>query len=411
MKYLEQHIATATSIIKQYDGAMPLSNYLKQHFAANKKYGGKDRKHIAHFCFLYFRLANATKQLSIEETIKIALFITSHAITDFTIFFTADWLAYSDATITQKLAFITSIYPNISLSSIFPFVNDLSKGIDSEQFAASHLVQPDLFLRIRPKQKDKVLRKLQVANIAFSLLTEDCLALPNTSKIDDILQTDREVVVQDYSSQRIAAFLSLIPNQKSPITVWDCCAASGGKSILVVDVLGNVKLTVSDIRATIIQNLKNRLAKAGIAIYHTVIADLTSTGSLLIGHRSLKTGYGEAANDQPSTINYQLIICDAPCTGSGTWGRTPEQLSIFKPKDIDKYVQLQLKISTNTIKQLAPGGYFLYITCSVFKQENEDIVAFILQQHPSFILLKQELLIGYDKKADSMFAALFQYKA
>ncbi len=395
MKYLERHIATAASIIRHYDGAMPLSNFLKQHFAANKKYGGRDRKNISNLCFVYYRIANATNHLPIEETIKIALFITSDAIEDFDTFFTANWLAYAKANYKEKLAFISTIYPSICFINIFPLVNELCESINAQQFAESHLLQPDLFLRVRPNQKDKVLKKLQAANTVFRLLKENCLALPNTTKIDEVLQIDKEVVVQDYSSQRIEAFLSLIPNYQSKISVWDCCAASGGKSILAADVLGNIKLTVSDIRTSIIQNLKSRLTKAGIAIYHTLIIDLAK-------HISA------TSNKQQTTNNYQLIICDVPCSGSGTWGRTPEQLSYFKQSDIAKYVQLQQQIITNTCKLLAPNGYFLYITCSVFKQENEAMIGFINQNFPALELIKQELLIGYDKKADTMFAALFK---
>ncbi len=401
MKYLNKHISSSASIIKSYNGSVPLSSFLKQHFAINKKYGSKDRKQIAHFCFLYYRIANAAKGLSVEETITIALFICEADIAPYTNLFNAEWLANWQPSQAERLSFIQSIDPNFNISNIFPCVNELSEGIDTVAFSMSHLTQPDLFLRIRPNQTENVIKKLQTANIAFTGLKNDCLALTNTSKIDDVVSLDREVVVQDYSSQRIAEFLSIIskfqiPNSKFPITIWDCCAASGGKSILAVDVLGKVKLTVSDIRATIIQNLKTRLAKAGVPIYNVFVSDLTKVGSI-------------TSNQQLATGNtYQLIICDAPCTGSGTWGRTPEQLTFFKQKVIEKYVHLQQQIITNTLNYLAPNGYFLYITCSVFKQENEAMVTFILQQQPNLTLLKSEPLIGYDKKADTMFAALFK---
>jgi 16S rRNA (cytosine967-C5)-methyltransferase len=63
---------------------------------------------------------------------------------------------------------------------------------------------------------------------------------------------------------------------------------------------------------------------------------------------------------------------------------------------------------SNVIPHLITGGYFLYITCSVFKQENENAVAFILQQFPDMQLMKKEFLKGYSIKADTMFAALFK---
>lgn len=421
MKYIHKHIATAATIIATYNGDVPLSNYLKQFFAANKKYGGKDRKFIAHFCFLYYRLVGACPNLPVEETIKLAIFLSSDEASNYADIFVSEWQPLLSETLHNKLDFIAQIHPSVNVGLCFPLVNELSEGIDATVFSLSHLVQPDVFLRIRPKQKEKVLRKLSAADIAYQLVNDTCLALPNNSKIEEVLQIDREVVVQDYSSQRIGEFLALlaksqISNQKpiaigSPMSIWDCCAASGGKSILAADVLGNIRLTVSDIRASIIQNLKNRLAKAGVPIYNVFVKDLASSGSLVMGHRSLKASYDEAAYHHPLPINYQLIICDAPCSGSGTWGRTPEQLYFFKQNHIAKYVQLQQQITTNALKYLAPNGYFLYITCSVFKQENEQMVDFILQQNPQLTVVKQELLIGYDNKADTMFAALFQFEA
>lgn len=396
MKYIHKHIATAASIIATYNGDVPLSNYLKHFFAANKKYGGKDRKFIAHFCFLYYRLAGACPNLPVEETIKLAIFLSNDGFA-FADLFPLEWQPFVVEKLQNKIAFLTTIQPAINVNLCFPLVNELSESIEAASFSISHLIQPDLFLRIRPKQQEKVLRKLTAANITYQLVNETCLALPNNSKIEGVLQIDREVVVQDYSSQRIGEFLALlaksqISNSKSAISIWDCCAASGGKSILAADILGNIRLTVSDIRASIIQNLKNRLAKAGVPIYNVFIADIAN------------------AKFQISNSKFNLIICDAPCSGSGTFGRTPEQLYFFKQNDIARYVHLQQQITVNTIKQVATSGYFLYITCSVFKQENEQMVDFILQQNPNLSVIKQELLIGYDKKADTMFAALFQLK-
>jgi len=232
-----------------------------------------------------------------------------------------------------------------------------------------------------------VTRQLTDANLPFSLCGENCIALPNGSKIDEILQLNKDIVVQDLSSQRVAEFLSSINNHQGTLSIWDCCAASGGKSILAVDHFKNVELTVSDVRPSIIQNLKKRFAEAGIKNYKSFVADLT-------------------INEQPSTINYHLVICDAPCSGSGTWSRTPEQLTFFAKEKISHYTELQRKIISNVIPSVSKNGYLLYITCSVFKQENEDVVEFILA-NSNLQLIKMDYLVGYDKKADTMFAALF----
>jgi len=66
--------------------------------------------------------------------------------------------------------------------------------------------------------------------------------------------------------------------------------------------------------------------------------------------------------------NYQLIVCDAPCTGSGTWSRTPENLFYFKPEIVEDFAQRQKQIVTNVIPYLQNEGLLFYITCSVFKK-------------------------------------------
>ena len=102
---------------------------------------------------------------------------------------------------------------------------------------------------------------------------------------------------------------------------------------------------------------------------------------------------------------FQFILCDVPCTGSGTWSRTPEQLYFFNEKKIKKYAAIQKQIVSNVMPQLRPGGTFIYITCSVFKKENEEVVGFIKEKF-HMTLKQMELLKGYDKKADSMFVAV-----
>jgi len=105
--------------------------------------------------------------------------------------------------------------------------------------------------------------------------------------------------------------------------------------------------------------------------------------------------------------NYKLIVCDAPCTGSGTWSRTPENLFYFKPESIEEYAARQKRIVTSVMPYLQNDGLLFYVTCSVFKKENEDVAQFIKEKF-NLQVLHMELLKGYDIKADSMFVAVFK---
>jgi 16S rRNA (cytosine967-C5)-methyltransferase len=366
MKYFS-HLNTALQILQQYDGQQPFVYFIKKFFSADKKYGSKDRRNISQLCYAYFRLGKALLHLPMEERILVGLHACSPAAEEL-----REHLQPA-----QPVA--------IPVTDIFPWQEALSEGIDYQAFCFYFLVQPDLFLRLRPGAAQLVKAKLQQANIPFKEMTATCLALPNASKVDTVIDIDREAVIQDYTSQRIGEFLTQIPK---PVTVWDACAASGGKAILAYDLLKPIDLTVSDVRDTILINLEKRFTNVGIKNYNAFIADLVTLKQ--------KIPFGP----------FDLIIADVPCSGSGTWSRTPEQLFYFDTTMIDTYQTLQKKIVHNIIPYMKAGGYFLYITCSVFKKENEDLVQYIQEQH-GLRLLNMQLLKGYDQKADTMFAALF----
>lgn len=101
-----------------------------------------------------------------------------------------------------------------------------------------------------------------------------------------------------------------------------------------------------------------------------------------------------------------LVMADVPCSGSGTWGRTPEQLLCFREEQLMAYQTLQRAILRNAVKAIQPGGFLLYSTCSVFRAENEEQVRFI-QEELQLERMESRLLTGYAQKADTLFAALF----
>ena len=291
--------------------------------------------------------------------------------------------------IIEKISFIGE---DFSTDEIFPFVNELGKDIDAKKFCYSFLIQPDLFVRIRPNEKAEVLKKLESIKDYKLLNNDNSIAFENSTKIDNLFEVDKEVVIQDYNSQQVFNYLPsyLDTNKISSPAVWDCCAASGGKSILLNDLLHEkLKLTVSDVRENILINLRQRFATAGIQSFKHFVADIG------------KVGFKHPLAEQ------DIIVCDVPCTGSGTWSRTPEQQCFFKRSEIEKFNNKQKQIVTNVIPHLKKEGLLVYITCSVFKKENEDVVNY-LQEKLHLQLLHQELLKGYDSKADTMFVAILK---
>jgi 16S rRNA (cytosine967-C5)-methyltransferase len=391
MRY-QSYFNTALALIGIYNGNIPLVHFLKQYFAQHKKHGSKDRKLITHLCYAYYRLGHALRNLPAETRLRITLFLCNDEPGEWQVLFEEEWMKAWSPSLKDRIYFTQSRFPSFTVGAVFPWAAAMSKSVDHVLFAQSHFIQPDLFLRTRPGYEQKVKQKLQADGISFQQLGASCFALPNSTKIDSVLALNKEAVVQDYSSQQMASLLRLIAEHlPSPPAIWDCCAASGGKSILAIDTLGNASLTVSDIRPSILQNLKQRFAEAGIHSYQSLVTDLSKNNT-----------------PRPSR-QFDLVICDAPCSGSGTWGRTPEQLFFFTENRIAEYAALQKKILQQVIPYIKPGGYLLYITCSVFKDENEEQLQSLLATG-SFHSEKMELFTGYDKKADSMFAALLRKK-
>lgn len=394
MSRYHSYINTSVKLIESFKGDEPFAIFIKKIFSKGKKYGSNDRRHISALCYNYFRLGFAMKNSSVKQKIMIATFLCEKEPSDFWDKINPEWNGKINWPINEKLLLVKDEF---LITEIFPSNLALSASIDIKTYCLSMLEQPALFLRIRPQCRITTIKKLEKSKLQYQLINDTTIQLRPTTNAADFFIIDKEVVVQDYSSQQVLNYLqlnevALFGNevQQPTLSAWDCCAASGGKSILLNDIVKRaLELTISDIRLGIVMNLHLRFKKANIKQYKYFIDDIGDTSFT------------------PPTSSYQLIICDAPCTGSGTWGRTPEQLCFFNSAVIKEFSDKQKKIVYNIMPHLRDGGIFVYITCSVFKEENEAIASFINTTFNTE-LLHQEVLKGYDKKADTMFVAIFK---
>jgi 16S rRNA (cytosine967-C5)-methyltransferase len=224
---------------------------------------------------------------------------------------------------------------------------------------------------------------LTAAEVIFKDEGNGCLALPNGTRLETLFPKQHWFEVQDLSSQQTAQYFK--PQKWD--SWWDACAASGGKSLLLYDREPSIKLVVSDIRESILANLDERFQLAGLQKYQKKLLDLTQNVESVL-----------------HDYEFDGVILDAPCSGSGTWGRTPEMISQFDSYKIEFFQKLQQSIVRNVVKYLKPGKPLIYITCSVFKAENEDVVDFIVKEL-GFKLEEQAVLKGYENKADTMFVS------
>jgi 16S rRNA (cytosine967-C5)-methyltransferase len=384
------YLNTAEKLVSGYHGDLPFHHYLRAFFRENAKYGSKDRKQISKLCYAYYRTGNALSDHPVKDKILASLFLCSEEQDPVLNALKPEWTAQVEYSLEEKISFLEMIGFQLRIPEVFPLFERISELIpDADRFVLSHLVQPRLFLRVRPGREETVESGLRKAGIPYNLF-DHTIELANSTDILNVLATDKDVVVQDLSSQRTARFLERAIRDIGPqARVWDCCAASGGKSIMAFDIEPSIELSVSDIRNSILENLSERFKRAGIKKFHSFVADLT------VQERS---GF------------YGVVMADVPCSGSGTWGRTPEEMCFFSSPKLERYTETQFKIVKNVSRNVKPGGSLLYLTCSVFRDENEGMVERIVKE-TKLELQSMELVGGWETRADTMFMALFHMPA
>lgn len=174
-----------------------------------------------------------------------------------------------------------------------------------------------------------------------------------------------QIVIQDEASQLVAA---LVGNE-SPIgtKILDCCAAPGGKTLAIADRNPGAAITAVEIhphRARLLRKLLGSSYTAGQI--HIVVAD---------------------AWHLPTFFSFDRVLADVPCSGTGTLGRNPEIKWRLKPGDLAELHRRQSAILRAALAQVAPGGRLIYSTCSLEKEENEDVIDEALSGDNSFRLL------------------------
>ena len=386
---VEHQVRAFEQIFKEYDGVNPLHRFLFMYYKQHKQMGSSDRRWATRYIYSFFRLGKALIQENPLLRLAIADFLCNADASLVTSTYLPQLAEQVARPTAEKIELIQKAYPKFKLEDVFPFHAALSKSIDQKLFFASFFVQPDLFIRLNPAFAQQTFEALKQHAVPFNAITEYTLALPNGTKLEQVLPVQKYYQVQDLSSQQTGNFFKPQPWDKW----WDCCAASGGKSLLLHALEPKVELLVSDVRENSLNNLDERFQEAGLKQYQKKVLDLLQ-------------------NNDPDLHHYEFdgIILDAPCSGAGTWGRTPEMLYYFEDHKIDYFSRLQKNIAANVIKYLKPGKPLIYITCSAFEQENEGVVHWMLENLP-LELEEMELVKGYTQKADTMFVARLLKKA
>ncbi len=159
--------------------------------------------------------------------------------------------------------------------------------------------------------------------------------------------------IQDEASQLVAALVG------HGAQVLDCCAAPGGKTLVLADRNPNSPITAVDLhlhRARLLKKLlhaQNPANQGDASHIHVIAAD---------------------ARNLPFARGFDRVLADVPCSGTGTLSRNPEIKLRITPKDLSELQVRQLAILHSAMEQVATGGRLIYSTCSLEREENEDVI-------------------------------------
>lgn len=182
----------------------------------------------------------------------------------------------------------------------------------------------------------------------------------NARKLKSSAAYERGIVeLQDAGSQALSETLARAVGLSAQMRVLDFCAGGGGKS-LALAAYAPAQIFAHDISAARMRDIPGRAKRAGAQI--TVLA-------------------GQALAQQRP---FDLVLCDVPCSGSGTWRRNPDEKWRFTRSDLEALQQVQASILSGAAAHVARGGYLALATCSLFEAENDAQVRSFLSKHSGF---------------------------
>ena len=185
---------------------------------------------------------------------------------------------------------------------------------------------------------------------------------------------------QDEGSFAIANFVDPKENER----ILDCCAAPGTKTMAMAEMMHNKgHIDSFDLHAHRKDLIDSDARRLGIDIVHAGVQDATKF---------------------KSSVLYDRILCDVPCSGYGVLSRKPDIKLRMLPEDMDTLIPLQYAILKNVCQYVKKGGIIVYSTCTMNKKENEKQIQRFLKEHDMFSLV-DEVNIFSDSKQDGFYMA------
>jgi 16S rRNA (cytosine967-C5)-methyltransferase len=230
--------------------------------------------------------------------------------------------------------------------------------------------QPVLTVRIESPDAEA-----ELAAAGIVLEPGELLTAARTVVSGDITATaafhEGRVRLQDEGSQLVAELAGNNLDQEVK-TIVDCCAAPGGKTLILAERNPTAHIVACESSETRLEQLRKRLAGQGERVECRLADAITLTE--------------EAAFD--------LALADVPCSGTGTLGRNPEIRHRLRLEDLSRQAERQRAILAAALRAVRPGGRVVYSTCSLEPEENEQVVAAVLAAHTNARPLSLDLRLS-----------------
>ena len=246
-------------------------------------------------------------------------------------------------------------------------------GVDAGE-AASLMGRAPLDIRVNALKADRASLELPVHG--EHLAASQAVRLESGTQVEQWPQyRDGQIEVQDHGSQLICEALDAKPGA----TIVDLCAGAGGKTLAVAASLENAATIVAcDTDKRRFGNLAPRAKRAGASIDHTVLLDPGREMDALA----------------PWIDKADLVLVDAPCSGTGTWRRKPEAKWRLTPERLKRFAEIQDNLLDIAAKLTCNGGKIAFVTCSLLDEEGRDRIDAFLTRHAGWKPLELTMPIG-----------------
>src|SRR5436190_14478884 len=196
------------------------------------------------------------------------------------------------------------------------------------------------------------------------------------------------IEVQDEGSQLAALFSAAKPGEQ----VIDLCAGAGGKTLALAAMMqGKGRLIATDHDKRQLAPIYERLSRAGVH------------------NADVRTPKGESDTLGDIRASADLVVIDAPCTGTGTWRRNPDAKWRMRPGALEVRLKDQHQVLDRAAALTKPGGRIAYVTCSVLPPENGDQIRAFVARHPEFTVVPPAATVTVlGDKADEFAGAVLQ---